>query len=653
MVQTWNSRKHGVGAGYARAKRHMSSMASPVHNDIDSAKSRHVAVPRRLLDDEEPLTVTPKALVPSEVKERGLVPYQGSDALGHADNSISRSLGYRRPISQALQVLARRGHGYLLIGDAEMECGAKGAPSDATGVPRAPVSSQERRPPRHASDNVIVIDVTPTGARKRPATPEPQLQSKRSAKSLYGIRRMTTKEAGSDSDSEDERAAEGSPIQVDSAVKTRPPRKTLAAQRKGRGRRNQEVLLFQYTSAATVKVDGGEGNETIFDSDAHTLNNWIRDAVVVPGLRPTPRKTSPRDKWYSNNLIDFSIAVYLGDGERVRMGASKAIMTSYYYSVYIKSLRMHGEPRIAGERKSEMASAGMAYRAFSKACCHGFKAGTGRNFWESEAVYLPMHVDGDHWKLAVLTNLNLLHDLICGNSEHPVNSDGSCGPQGVRGRASRIIMVDSMRNRSQEESVFAIQHWIASMFMHSQGCKEEMWKNGMFRWVSPEGCLFTFPVVLAAVRQWMLPMVLPSPKQRDAKSCGPFTILSLYFLSWKHHKVIGIIEKEHAKVLKLENAFTDEDAKQLSRDLGEHISRLAKAETKRQERTGDHRGSEDPEAHCIDNSFVYPFVSDESKAAAAPARHVRNFRSMVKTPLTDMKGSSSATATGASRPPKR
>jgi len=177
-----------------------------------------------------------------------------------------------------------------------------------------------------------------------------------------------------------------------------------------------------------------------------------------------------------------------------------------------------------------------------------------------------------------------------------------------------------MRNDVLLEIEATIHHWVATMVMVSLGYEEEEWKEGCYRWKPPPGGLrFQFHHVFASEKMWMLTVLLKSPKQTNEHDCGPYTLLALYFLSWKDKKVRCVRDGSSEGQLLLETAWAAADVHELVLNMTDSIRELSEEQQKlRTKEKAIAQPPAQPPAQALAQGFQFPFVSPESKAARAP-----------------------------------
>ena len=378
--------------------------------------------------------------------------------------------------------------------------------------------------------------------------------------------------------------------------------------------------LFAYVSAASAWSAGAVPSWKICVQDKQILSRWGVDNA---------RSTGGKEMWFTDELVDFGVSQFVG-ARHSMLGRETAVLAPSYFTTFVGALRRHGDPHTTTAQKADMSHAKQSLRVFSKAGAVLRESRySKRSFESSHAVYMPAHVNTNHWILVVVTNLDVMHSILRGGSRRKEGKDGEA-------HAPRVLVLDSMRSGSGAMSatirhvVSRVQHWVASLFMASQGCTEVPWKCGLFRWERGHPSCLNFSTVLATVRAHLRGVVAPCPVQDDGCSCGPYTLLGLYFLGGAKDRtdlVRRVRDSKDFETLGLEIAYTPEDAKQLAADMLRTVRALTEEAKKRQTdvdnngiRAGGSTTSALSSVQTCARRFIFPFVSKRSIAAGGPPR---------------------------------
>lgn len=591
-----------------------------------------------------------RSAVDASVAADAFLPEPGCKASGVHENALSRSVRHSMEISQARDAWIELGLGHLLIPDDAQGCfcGAKDARGTcrATGSASAAGSAQSQA--CSMSDILRRYGIDPSwddadkadadgdgfsGVRTRRSTRRREVEDLAHSEKCYDLRdddelqcreheqSTTEAQAGAVSISPD---AQPVPTDDDDVVEVVvETRGTNACATSASNVDEYEVAdedvnreLCLYVNGATAKSKHTQPNNPLLERDSLILGRWGAhvDEIVLPGNRDRLRaRGGARDagdsgQWFSDRLMDFGVALYGGNitkEDRRRI----VLLTPSYFSAYICPLRRHGDPETTAEFKENMVSGAQSHRVFRVS--GKLMAGGERSLWETEGVYIPVFVDRNHWILVAVTNLCGLYSTLVGDKALPGKGDGDIAPP-------RILVVDSNAGKSPVHSTLSsshltvvenIQHWVATMFMVSSGYKEEQWKCGMYRWAPPPEGKHTFAEVRSAVRVLLQSLLPPCPKQRDGHSCGPYTLLALYFLSGKHDMLRSVADLSDMSRLHLPKAYEYRDAKELASNMADAVSALAARQL-----VADDAGETSEEtgvaaAESVGALFKTPFVS--------------------------------------------
>ena len=558
-------------------------------------------------------------------------------ASGLPENALSRSLGYSRGIGQALRAWNELGLGHLLVPEDALGgvCGADDAQEGAAGSATGASTAQSRAcimsdilcrynmdPSWAGSDNDGACDERPR-RRTRSQRPGPlALTGEGYDLEMESGEEGQPKTGAQTGASPTSSKAQGVPIDDDDVVIV--VEHTTSC----------DACLLKYVNGATAKAESAPPSNRLYEEDRAVLVSWGGNVagIVVPGNSDGRRgrgksRDEASDRWFTDSLIDFGVSLYVGTDKARRFNKRMALLAPSYYPLYINGLRRHGDPCTTMEWKANMVSAAQSYGVFRRS--GSLLARGDRSPWDTDGVYMPVFVVPNHWILVVVTNLRRLHTILDGKETRPLKKRGNEG-------APRIIIVDSNAQRSplptssHHAVAEKIQHWVASVYMHSQGCSEEPWKCGMFRWVAPPGSNLMFSQVRSAVRGLLLVLLPPCPKQKDLFSCGPYTLLALYFLSGKHLTLCNVADLADMRPLLLASAYNFQDAANLASNMADAVRVLAERQREK-DQAGDTATETGLTAvQSMAALFKTPFVSRTSLASGAP-HHVPT--SIEATPL--------------------
>lgn len=456
--------------------------------------------------------------------------------LGYADTELSRRCGYARQINQARPLMQALGFGHLILADMYV----RHVDRLPLNTIRTPDSNQGVVIP-YTGDSLGDV-VTQTMEEISPpdgASVEANPYDISSLLKRYNINCVAPGH---------EKPEEPEPVVMElcspdtSEVPARRSSRRQAASLLQHPARGEDEVLFQYVNAS-ISTSGSTVPFTV--KEKNILQSWCTGKGVGPD------GDGETSWWWTQELLDFATAIFLGDGQKHGLGVKTVVLPSTYYDLYISRAAMYSqtnsteikkgakipkEPsgrnaRIKKSPKSRKESPGRCISAHaSKTAFANLGDTTGgamegnpeRSIWRTNAILSHVHVNGNHWVLVIITNLDALHDDLEG-VERSMKDMMSIVP--------RVLVLDSMKTGRQnnvETIAERVRNWLANMYFADGPYVMTPVPGGCVKRRERETKSLTPAQVYTRIKLKVHGVLVETPFQKDSRSCGPYAALAMF-----------------------------------------------------------------------------------------------------------------------------